>query len=123
MANSLAEFDSFKMRYKNTQVHTRIQQYISQGLEEFSLCRKKNISTQEKHRLTVAEPKALNLDEFEKSESQFLHQMAKLRSALINYDHRKVNEIYLINSVLTIMSNQKFKKMQKNYLKNSLRRL
>ena len=53
MANSLTEFDSFKLKYRDSEVHKKLQKYISQGLEEFSLCRKKNISREEVLKIKV----------------------------------------------------------------------
>ena len=53
MANSLKEFDSFKLKYRDSEVHKKLQKYISQGLEEFSLCRKKNISREEVLKIKV----------------------------------------------------------------------
>jgi hypothetical protein len=48
MENSLAEFDSFKVKYRDSEVHIKLQKYIKEGLEEFSLCRKKNITREER---------------------------------------------------------------------------
>lgn len=53
MANSLTEFDSFKLKYRDSEVHKKLQKYISQGLEDFSLCRKKNISKEEVLKIKV----------------------------------------------------------------------
>ena len=51
MTNILRGFDSFKLRYKESEVHKKLQKYITEGLEEFSLCRKKYISSEEKNEL------------------------------------------------------------------------
>jgi hypothetical protein len=49
MTNSLKGFDSFKLGYNESEVHKKLQKYITEGLEEFPLCRKKYISSEEKN--------------------------------------------------------------------------
>ena len=61
MASSLAEFDSFKLKYRDSEVHKKLQKYISDGFEEFSLCRKKNITREEVLKIKV-NPKEFKLE-------------------------------------------------------------